>query len=104
MYHRCMAQEMNLRHYPFKSELLVPIDYKGMELDAGLRCDFLFADCMVIELKSVNAIAPVFEAQLLTYMKLLRVPKGILINFNVANIFKEGQKTLVNDLFRHLPD
>ncbi|MEM6840627.1 MAG: GxxExxY protein [Bacteroidota bacterium] len=104
VYHRCMEQEMMLRRYPFQSELIVPVTYKGLDLHTGLRCDFLFADCIVIELKSVSAIAPVFGAQLMTYMKLLQVPKGILINFNVTNIFKEGQKTFVNDLFRNLPE
>jgi len=104
VYHRCMIHEMRLRDYPFNSELTVPIDYKGLALDAELRCDLLFADSIVIELKSVSTMVPVFEAQLLTYMKLLQVPKSILINFNVTNIFKEGQKTFVNDLFRQLPD
>ncbi len=103
VYHRCMIQEMKLRGYPFKSELSVPVEYKGLELNADLRCDFLFADCLVVELKAVDAIAPVFQAQLLTYMKLLKKPKGILINFNVNNIFKEGQQTFVNELFRDLP-
>jgi GxxExxY protein len=58
----------------------------------------------VVELKAVDIIAPVFEAQLLTYMKLLKAPKGILINFNSINLYREGQKTMVNDLFRDLPD
>jgi len=104
VYHRCMEQEMILRRYPFQSELIVPVTYKGLDLHTGLRCDFLFADCIVIELKSVSTMAPVFGAQLMTYMKLLQVPKGILINFNVTNIFKEGQKTFVNNMFRQLPD
>ena len=69
VYHRCMEQEMKLRKLSFKSELIVPIEYKGLELDANLRCDFLYADCIVVELKSVDAIAPVFQAQLITYMK-----------------------------------
>jgi GxxExxY protein len=53
-------------------------------------------------LKAVNEMAPHFEAQLLTYMKLLKAPKGILINFNCGNIFKEGQKTFVNEYFKEL--
>lgn len=61
-------------------------------------------DLIVVELKAVDAIASVHEAQLLTYMKLLELPKGILINFNCANLFKEGQKTYVNEYFRGLPD
>ncbi|HQS51771.1 MAG TPA: GxxExxY protein, partial [Daejeonella sp.] len=59
--------------------------------------------CLVVELKAVQEITSVFEAQLLTYMKLLKSPKGILINFNCSNIFKEGQKTYVNEYFNLLP-
>ncbi|MCJ7553800.1 MAG: GxxExxY protein [Ignavibacteriaceae bacterium] len=104
VYHKCLKQELLLRKLRFVSELLVPVNYKGLELDAELRCDFLVEDAIVVEIKAVDAIAPVFEAQLLTYMKLLNKPKGILINFNCANLFKEGQKTYVNELFRELPE
>ena len=75
-----------------------------MEIEAELRCDFVVEDSIVVELKAIDAVAPVHEAQLLTYMKLLEKPKGILINFNCANLFKEGQKTYVNEYFRTLPD
>jgi len=84
--------------------MVVPIDYKGLMIDALLKCDFFVDELIVIELKSVNIILPVHEAQLITYMKLLSAPKGILINFNVTNIFKEGQKTFVNEYFRDLPE
>jgi len=73
-------------------------------MEADLRCDFVVEDSIVIELKAVDAIAPVHEAQLLTYMKLLGKPKGILINFNCVNLFKEGQKTYVNEYFRNPPE
>ena len=59
--------------------------------------------CVVVELKAVNEIISIYEAQVLTYMKLLKCPKGILINFNCGNIFREGQKTYVNDYFKRLP-
>jgi GxxExxY protein len=75
-----------------------------LELDAELRCDILVDDAIVVEIKAVEAIAPVFEAQLLTYMKLLKKPKGILINFNCENLFKEGQKTYVNEFFREISE
>ena len=58
---------------------------------------------MPLELKAVEKLIPIHDAQLLTYMKLLNAPKGILINFNVINLYKEGQKTLVSELFRELP-
>ena len=68
-----------------------------------MRCDLFVEKCLVVELKAVQEITAVFEAQLLTYMKLLKSPKGILINFNCSNIFKEGQKTYVNEYFNLLP-
>ena len=69
-----------------------------------LRLDLLVEDSIIVELKAVDVMHPVFEAQLLTYMKLLQKPEGILINFNCTNIFKEGQKTMVNELFAGLPN
>jgi len=104
VYHKCLKQELSIRNIKFLSEQVVSVNYKGLELDAELRCDLIIEDVIVVELKAVDAIAPVFEAQLLPYMKLLQKPKGILINFNCANIFKEGQKTFVNELFRKLPE
>lgn len=104
VYHKCLKQEFFLRGLNYKSEFIVPVEYKGIEVEADLRCDFLIENAIVVELKAVDAILPVFEAQLLTYMKLLKIPKGILINFNCANLFKDGQQTFVNEYFRLLPD
>ncbi|WP_367890775.1 GxxExxY protein [Ferruginibacter sp.] len=104
VYQSCMYEEFRLMEIPTKSQMVVPIDYKGLMIDALLKCDFFVDELIVIELKSVNIILPVHEAQLITYIKLLSVPKGILINFNVTNIFKEGQKTFVNEYFRDLPE
>lgn len=81
----------------------VPVIYKGKTLNVDFRCDLFVEQAIVVELKSVQEIIPVFEAQLLTYMKLLQCPKGILINFNCSNIFKEGQRTFVNEYFSVLP-
>lgn len=82
----------------------VPVVYKGKMLDVDFRCDLFVEQCVVVELKSVQEIIPAYEAQLLTYMKLLQCPKGILINFNCSNIFREGQKTFVNEYFSSLPN
>jgi len=71
----------------------------SMDVKSKHHCDVI-----VIEIKSVKELLPVHEAQLLTYMRLLNAPKGILINFNCTNLFHEGQKTLVNELFRKFPD
>lgn len=104
VYHRCLKQELNLRNISFQSELIIPVNYKSVELIAELRCDFLVENALVIELKAIEAIAPVHEAQVFTYMKLLNIPKGILLNFHSANLFKDGQKTFVNEIFRALKD
>lgn len=104
VYHNCLKQEFVLRKINFVSEMFVDVVYKGLEMNTELRCDFLVEDAIVVELKSVDVISPVFEAQLLTYMQLPGKPKGILINFNCVNIFKEGQRTFVNEIFRALPD
>ena len=104
VYHTCMFRELQLRNFNFKSQLETPINYKGLELQANLRCDFLVFGNIVVELKAVEQIAPVYQAQILSYMQLLQVPKGILINFNVTNIMKEGQQTFVNEIFRKLPE
>ena len=77
--------------------------YKNLQLDTELRLDFLVEELIVVELKATEFIHPLYEAQLLTYMKLLQKPKGLLINFNCTNIFKEGQRTRVNELYSSLP-
>ncbi|RZJ79423.1 MAG: GxxExxY protein, partial [Flavobacterium sp.] len=104
VYQTCLEHEFILQGINFISQPIVPIHYKGIELESNLRCDFLVSNNIVIELKSVEIIKPISQAQLLTYMKLLEAPKGILINFNCKNIFKEGQQTFVNEYFKLLPE
>ena len=77
-------------------------NYKGKIVHSDFRCDFLIADCIILEIKSVKDIDDIHKAQVLNYMNLLKVPKGILVNFNVTNIFHEGQKTFVNKYFQQL--
>lgn len=102
VYHQCMMQELKHRKINFLTEFRIQTKYKEQELNLEFRCDLLIENCLVVELKAVNEMNQNFEAQLLTYMKLLKVPKGILINFNCDNIFAEGQKTYVNEIFRTL--
>ncbi len=104
VYHKCLKREFNLRGLKYLTEFGVDVSYKGHVIGTELRCDFFVEDAIVVELKAMEAIAPVHKAQLITYMKLLKKPKGILINFNCENLFKNGQKTFVNDLFKELPD
>ncbi|MEX2589034.1 MAG: GxxExxY protein [Chitinophagales bacterium] len=104
VYHKCMVHELELRGINFQSEQYIELNYKGLNVAADLRCDLLVENAIVVELKSAKEIDPIHEAILLTYMKLLEKPKGLMINFNVTNIFSEGQKTYVNEFFRDLPD
>lgn len=103
-YHRCMKHELLLRGISFLTEMLVPVHYKGMDIDTNLRCDLFVENVLTIELKSVDKVMPIHEAQIITYMKLLGSPKGIIYNFNTVNLYTEGQKTYVNDLYRILPE
>ena len=104
VYLECMKKELFLRGMNFISQLVVPINYKGLLIAADYRLDLLVEDSLVIELKAMDGLLPVHEAQLLTYMKLLQKPKGILINFNCTNIVKEGSKQMVNEYFSVLPE
>ena len=97
-------RRISLRNINFSTEVKVPLTYKTRELKVDFKCDLFIENCLIVELKSVMQSNPIFEAQLLTYMKLLKAPKGILINFNCFNIFKDGQKTFVNEYFKNLPE
>ena len=101
-YHECLKIELNHRKIEYITEFKVPLIYKGQKVNVDFRCDLFVNNCLVVELKAVNEMHPIFEAQLLTYMKLLKAPKGIIINFNCSNIFYEGQKTFINEYFDQL--
>lgn len=104
VYHACMKEELKYREINFTSETIIPIKYKEVELNALLKCDLLMENLIVVELKAVEKMLSIHEAQTITYMKLLKTPKSIIINFNVTNIFKEGQKAFVSEYYRDLPD
>ena len=104
VYHKCLAHEFTLRGMEFHSELYIPVYYKDFEADTQFRCDFLVENSMVIELKAVDVVLPIHEAILLNYLNLLEKPKGLMINFNCVNVFKDGQKTYVNKFYSNLPE
>lgn len=83
IYERAMRQELILRGVPYQCQVAVPITYKGVDLQADYRIDLLVNDTVVVELKAVEKILPVHEAQLLTYLRVTQKPVGLLINFNV---------------------
>jgi GxxExxY protein len=96
-YQACLAYELRERGIEVRCEVELPVKYKGLEIEAGYRIDMLVADCIVIENKSVQALVPIHEAQLLTYMKLSGCRLGFLVNWNVP-LIKDGIKRIVNKL------
>ena len=93
-YEECLAHELRQSTVKFARQKPVPVTYKGLELDCGYRIDLLVEDQLVIELKSVEELIPLFDAQVLTYMKLADKSIGLLINFNVP-VLKSGLKRFV---------
>ena len=104
IYEKCFLCELSIRGIAFKNQLCVPLRYKRLDLNTELRLDVLVEDILCVELKAQEGILPIHNAVLLSYMEMLQKPKGLLINFHCLNIFKEGQRTLVNRLFSLLPD
>ena len=89
-----MRLELTQRRIPFQSQLALPVVYHGVRLEAGLRLDLLVAESVIVELKAVEKMSPLYEAQLLTYLKLSGHRLGLLINFNVP-LLKDGIKRIV---------
>jgi len=94
VYEACLCHELTQRGMPFKKQLNVPIAYDGVTLDTGLRLDLLVGDCIIVEIKAVEKMNPLYEAQLLTYLKLTKLRLGLLINFNVP-VIRNGIKRLI---------
>lgn len=102
VYHKCLEEEFRLRNINFQSELKIPIIYKGKEINCEFFCDFLIEELIVLELKSVSSITDIHKAQIINYINLMKKPKGILVNFNVKNLYHDGQETFVNKYYETL--
>ena len=87
-YEECLARELALRGIPFERQKPVPLKYKGVDVDAGFRMDFLVAGQVVVELKAVDSLQPIHDAQVLTYPKLTGVRIALLMNFNTKVLAK----------------
>ncbi len=96
-YEECMSHELNLRGLSFERQKPLALTYKSKNLDCGYRLDIVIEGLVILELKAVDRIEPIHEAQLLTYLKLSSLKLGILINFNVP-VLKKGIKRIVNNL------
>jgi GxxExxY protein len=93
-YEQCLAHELTEAKISFKVQKALPVLYKGVNIDCGYRVDLLIEDKLIVELKSVERMLGVHEAQLLTYMKLSGIKLGLLINFN-SKVLKDGLKRFV---------
>jgi GxxExxY protein len=93
-YEQCLAYELNQAKIPFKLQVELPVEYKQIRLDCGYRIDLMADDRLIVELKSVDQLLAIHEAQVLTYMKLAGMKVGLLINFNVA-VLKNGVRRFV---------
>jgi len=93
-YEECICHELSLRDIQFKRQIPLPVEYKGIKLDCGYRLDLLAVDTVVVEIKAVDTLLPIYEAQLLTYLKLGNWRVGLLINFN-ETVLKHGIKRMV---------
>jgi GxxExxY protein len=94
-YEECLCHELSSRKLAFRRQVELPVHYKNIHLNCGYRMDILVEDSAVVELKSVEAILPIHEAQLTTYLKLSKKPVGLLLNFNVP-VLKDGIVRRVN--------
>jgi GxxExxY protein len=98
-YEACLAFELAERGFALEQQKSLPVVYRNVHLECGYRLDLLVEQCVIVEIKSVEALMPIHEAQLLSYLKLSGCPVGLLINFNVKQL-KDGIRRLVN----HYPD
>ena len=95
-YEECLCHELGLRGVTSERQVPLPLEYKGIKLDCGYRLDLLVENHIIVELKTVNKIDPIHEAQILTYLRLRHERLGLIINFNVP-VLKNGIRRIVND-------
>jgi GxxExxY protein len=93
VYETCLAHELVSRRVPIQRQLALPISYDGIELDAALRLDLVVGGRLIVELKSVDALLPIHQSQLMTYLKLSSIRLGLLINFN-TRLLRDGIKRI----------
>jgi GxxExxY protein len=102
VYDACLIDELKNIGLNVKSQIYVPVHYKGKDLGGVLKLDLLIDDLIIVEEKAVDVMIPIYKAQLLSYLKLTEKPKGLLINFHCLNI-KEELISLVTEEFARLP-
>ena len=90
IYEKCFLRELSLRELPFKRQVDLPVEYKGVRLDCGYRIDLVVSDAVIVELKCVERLLPVHDAQLITYLKLTGIQVGLLFNFYTEVLTRGG--------------
>lgn len=95
-YEVCLTHELRQRGMKLQTQVVLPIQYNGLNLDAGYRIDLLVEDIVIVELKAVEKMLPLYDAQILSYLRLRQLQVGLLINFNVVKL-KEGLRRIVNN-------
>ncbi len=95
-YEGCLVHELKKRGLPVASQVILPVIYDAIKIDVGYRIDLKVADAVIVEVKAIDKLAPIHEAQLLTYLKLSGTRLGLLLNFNVVHM-KDGIKRMVNN-------
>ncbi|MBL7871148.1 MAG: GxxExxY protein [Cyclobacteriaceae bacterium] len=103
IYEECFCEEIKSKQLNFVRQVKIPVTYKNRGLDIDLRLDVMVEGLVICELKAIECMLPVHHAQVLSYMKLLQIPKGLLINFHTDNIVK-NYKPFVNEYFALLPE
>ena len=94
-YEACLCRELELQNIPFRRQAPLTFEYKGVPVDCAYRMDIVVADLLLLELKSVDQIHPIHEAQIISYLKLAKLKQGLLINFNVR-LLKDGLRSFLN--------
>jgi len=96
VYETCLAHELRKAGLKVRTQVPVPVIYDGLKLESGLRLDLLVEEIVIVEIKAIEALAPIHTAQLLSYLKLMNLQLGLLLNFNVVHM-REGWKRVVNN-------
>lgn len=103
VYQKCLIHELKSKGFKVMQQVKAPLFYKDLKLEVELKADIIVNESVIIELKTVDCLLPVHEAQLLTYMRLLKIPQGLLMNFYSDNLSK-NTIPLVNEYFKALPE
>lgn len=101
--YECFVEELKNNGFNVVTQERIPLVYKGKVLESEFKLDLMINNCLIVELKAVEEIHPIYKAQLLTCLKLAGIPKGLLINFNCDNIAKSGLVSFVTEKFANLP-